>query len=78
VHAADEQPQTRALRMRGKETKRRPALSIGSSTGPTPRIWKKWSMTQIESKPTSSAAWTMRASVGPIAASPPGHVKDGI
>ena len=29
--------------------------SIGSSIRPTPRIWKKWSMTQIESKPASSA-----------------------
>ena len=33
--------------------------SIGSSGLPTPRIWKKWSMTQIESKPTSSASRTM-------------------
>ena len=41
--------------------------SIGSSGGPTPRIWKKWSMTQIESKPTSSAWRTIRARVGPMA-----------
>ena len=39
--------------------------SIGSSSGPLPRIWKKWSMTQIESKPTSSAVRTIRARVGP-------------
>ncbi len=48
--------------------------SIGSSAGPMPRIWKKWSMTQSESKPTSSALRTIPSSVGPIAASPPGHV----
>ena len=50
--------------------------SIGSSTRPTPRIWKKWSMTQIESKPTSSASRTIRASVGPIASGPPGQVNE--
>ena len=38
--------------------------SIGSSGAPTLRIWKKWSMTQIESKPASSASRTMRARVG--------------
>src|SRR6478672_10756937 len=52
--------------------------SIGSSTLPTPRIWKKWSITQIESKPTSSAWRTMPARVGPMASGPPGHVKDEI
>ena len=52
--------------------------SIGSSAWPTPRIWKKWSMTQIESKPTSSAWRTMPARVGPIAVGPPGHVNDEI
>ena len=52
--------------------------SIGSSGRPTPRIWKKWSMTQIESKPASSASRTIRASVGPIASGPPGQVNDGI
>ena len=35
-------------------------------------------MTQIESKPASSAARTMRASVAPIAASPPGQVNEEI
>ncbi len=35
-------------------------------------------MTQIESKPASSASRTIRASVGPIASVPPGHVNDGI
>ena len=52
--------------------------SIGSSTGPTLRIWKKWSMTQIESKPTSSAWRTMRARVGPMAgrAAGPGERRD--
>ena len=49
--------------------------SIGASGGPPPRIWKKWSMTQIESKPTSSAVRATRASVGPMAAAPPGQVK---
>ena len=48
--------------------------SIGSSAGPMLRIWKKWSMTQSESKPTSSAWRTMRSRVGPMASSPPGHV----
>ena len=33
-------------------------------------------MTQIESKPTSSAVRTIRARVGPIAAAPPGHVNE--
>ena len=50
--------------------------SIGSSTRPLPRIWKKWSMTQIESKPASSAWRTIRASVGPIASGPPGQVNE--
>ena len=50
--------------------------SIGSSGRPTPRIWKKWSMTQMESKPASSAARTTRASVGPIASGPPGQVNE--
>ena len=48
--------------------------SIGASGGPRPRIWKKWSITQIESKPTASAVRVTRASVGPIAAGPPGPV----
>ena len=52
--------------------------SIGSSSRPTPRIWKKWSMTQIESKPTSSAVRTIRARVGPMAAAPPGQVNEPI
>src|SRR6187200_3271844 len=50
--------------------------SMGSSTSPTLRIWNRWSMTQIESNPASSAVWQTRASVSPIAASPPGHVKE--
>ncbi len=33
-------------------------------------------MTQMESKPASSAVRTMRASVSPMAASPPGHVNE--
>ena len=52
--------------------------SIGSSGRPTPRIWKKWSITQMESKPTSSAWRTIRASVGPICSGPPGQVNDEI
>ena len=52
--------------------------SIGSSVAPTLRIWKKWSMTQIESNPASSASRTIRPSVGPMASGPPGHVNEGI
>src|SRR6186997_2983449 len=52
--------------------------SIGSSTRPTLRIWKKWSITQIESKPASSASRTMRANVGAMASGPPGQVNEGI
>ena len=52
--------------------------SIGASGGPRPRIWKKWSITQIESKPTSSAVRVTRARVGPMAccAARPGEVVD--
>ncbi len=50
--------------------------SIGASGGPRPRIWKKWSITQIESNPTSSAVLTTRARVGPMAAAPPGQVNE--
>ena len=35
--------------------------SIGSSGLPTEPIWRKWSMTQMESKPASSAVRTMSA-----------------
>ena len=52
--------------------------SIGSSGRPTLRIWKKWSMTQIESNPTSSADLTSAARVGPIACAPPGQLNDEI
>ena len=52
--------------------------SIGSSGRPTPRIWKKWSITQMESKPASSASRTIRARVGPMASGPPGHENDEI
>ena len=52
--------------------------SIGSSARPTLRIWKKWSMTQIESKPASSASRTMRPRVGPMASVPPGQVNEEI
>ncbi len=50
--------------------------SIGSSARPTARIWKKWSMTQMESNPASSAARTVRARVGPMASGPPGQVNE--
>ena len=50
--------------------------SIGSSGRPTDRIWKKWSMTQMESKPASSAARTTRARVGASCSGPPGHVNE--
>jgi hypothetical protein len=33
-------------------------------------------MTQIESKPTSSAVRTTRARVGPMASAPPGQVNE--
>ena len=46
--------------------------SIGSSGRPTLRIWKRWSITQIESNPTASAVLAMRASVGAISGVPPG------
>ena len=49
---------------------------MGSVTGPTPRIWKKWSMTQIESNPASSAVRAILARVGPMASGPPGQVKE--
>jgi hypothetical protein len=52
--------------------------SIGSSGRPTLRIWKKWSMTQMESKPAASASRTMRARVGPMASLPPGQVNEEI
>src|SRR6202142_78970 len=52
--------------------------SIGSVTGPTPRIWKKWSISQIESKPASSAVRAIRPRVGAIAAVPPGQVNESI
>jgi hypothetical protein len=50
--------------------------SIGWSSEPGGPICQKWSITQMESKPTSSAVLTERASVGPIAAGPPGHVNE--
>src|SRR5918999_1522561 len=50
--------------------------SIGSSRLPTLPIWKKWSITQIESKPTSSAVRTTDASVSAMPVSPPGQVNE--
>ena len=53
--------------------------SIGSSGRPTLRIWKKWSMTQIESKPgVVRVRGRSRASVGPMASGPPGQVNEEI
>src|SRR4051794_36425954 len=52
--------------------------SMGSSGRPTLRIWKKWSITQIESKPAASASRTVRARVGPMASGPSGQVNDEI
>src|SRR5262249_50789609 len=52
--------------------------SIGSSAGPTPRIWKKWSITQSESIPAASAVSTTRPRVGPISGVPPGHLNASI
>src|ERR1019366_8831259 len=48
------------------------------SCGPTPRIWKKWSISHTLWKPTSSATRAICASFAPICAAPPGHVKLGI
>ena len=50
--------------------------SIGSSSEPGAPICQKWSMTQMESKPTSSAVRTARARVEPIASGPPGQVNE--
>src|SRR4051794_29325014 len=50
--------------------------SIGSSGRPTLRIWKKWSITQMESNPAWSASRATLASVGPSASLPPGHVNE--
>ncbi len=50
--------------------------SIGSSGRPTEPICRKWSITQMESKPASSAVRTMPASVSPMRASPPGQVNE--
>src|SRR6188768_2632327 len=52
--------------------------SIGSSGRPTLRIWKKWSITQMESMPAASASRTIRARVGPMASGPPGQVNEEI
>src|SRR6266536_1381459 len=41
------------------------------------RIWKKWSITPIESKPASSAVRAMAASVGPRFSGPSGQLKSG-
>lgn len=35
------------------------ASNMGSSTAPMPGIWKRWSMTQTESKPADSAVVAM-------------------
>ena len=50
--------------------------SIGWSSESGAPICQKWSMTQIESKPTSSAVRTARARVGPMASVPPGQVNE--
>src|SRR5512143_1958790 len=50
--------------------------SIGSSTAPTLRIWNRWSITQIESKPTSSAVRTIRSRWAASSRAPPGNVNE--
>ena len=75
VDAADHQADPRPLGVGAMKPSAVLPSSIGASGGPPVRIWKKWSMTQIESKPTSSAVRATRARVGPMAAAPPGQVK---
>src|SRR5574341_1924333 len=54
------------------------ASSMSRSAAPTGGIWKKWSITQMESYPASSAARAISASFAPSCAGPPGQVKYGI
>ena len=51
------------------------ASSMSSSASPSPGSWKKWSMTQMELKPASSAVRTTSASREPSSGGPPGQVK---
>ena len=55
VDAADHQAEPGALEWAAMNPSAVMPSSIGSSARPTLRIWKKWSITQIESKPASSA-----------------------
>jgi hypothetical protein len=49
---------------------------MGSFSEPGAPICQKWSITQIESNPASSAERTTLPKVGPIAAAPPGQVNE--
>src|SRR6266566_8776954 len=51
---------------------------ISRSAGPTPRIWKKWSITAMNSKPPSSAVRATVARSAPSLGGPSGVVKSGI
>src|SRR6266567_1088451 len=39
--------------------------SISCEAGPTPGIWKKWSMTHTLNKPARSARWAIKPNVSP-------------
>ncbi len=54
------------------------ASSMSFSVGPTAPIWKKWSITAMESKPAWSPARTTAARSAPSADAPFGQVKSGI
>src|ERR1700722_4512485 len=52
--------------------------SISFSVGPTPGIWKKWSITAMYSNPASSAVRATVASSAPRRSGPRGVLKSGI
>ena len=49
--------------------------SMSSSGGPIIEIWKKWSITQSEVSPASSALRATRPKAGPMEAGAPGQEK---
>lgn len=48
---------------------------MSSSGGPIIEIWKKWSITQSEVSPASSALRAIRPKAGPMEAGAPGQEK---
>ncbi len=52
--------------------------SISFSAGPTTGIWKKWSITAMNSNPASSAVRATVASSAPSRSGPRGVLKSGI